>query len=1210
MAEAFLRKLHLVTALFESDGKSLVPGSARPLASRMLYRPSKLKDSLYFTDAMGCIRSLRADFEPLPAHVALGKTFPMHLLPKDLVPIAHFRHGDQWQGELMKQIQALGLNKPEQPLLKTLQASDFEKTHLTENASGYYAKQKAVSCVVLPRLRSVSLLIDKNLLPNFTPQIVVGKDVDPAATLVTSGKTFALSCMPMDADQLPHILAVSQPYDHAIPEGLAQFTFKDADQKVIYQGHVHIRFTTASTLGDFSFHHLAPNTLEETLLRAFPTRYAHLNRPFHEQRNDEIEAKGDAPPQAIQGLLTKAKWTQKIAKNGQGLINVDEDKIFGLIFSTQWEVIVNNLKDKIPLVAIINDTWSSYKYITEFPKQWKELRTKIDIAQKVAANYKVMSQAIDAGFLARVYHTTAMQRFAIDTLADAGSNKTKHFTAKLASAKLKPYEAEMIVAIGVEKKVTQLDSLFDGKGRLATKSIAALNLAMDAESLVSSWKEVADVCRQETLAQDRFAEACANYRKKFGNAWNFEAEKVLEGLRQALDAHSQNLNEKQREAVAVSFEMLLNLSVFVPVVGEIAGMILLIKEGAEIAVSAGQSLGSWLDRKFFQSFFADYLATQNRADALQEIRHVNFYALWAKTRGKSRSELNADIEFQFRMRLHVLIGLLELIDRCGTRFEAAGKQAGSFERKVKEYAIADYIRLFILEAKVDIPLLFGVSLAQTWMYCYGNKVETWHHIYSPKGKLRNGFSLHYQDNFPIHKRETKSSEDFARAFCVNYSGARQVGKINLHVQTLVGERWENLSGSIGKPAKILPTQPIRCLIEFSGEGDFSGLPVSMQCIRTDTMPDTEGPIYKGYFISFATFERLDQNTAQVAAKTALTAESKSGNNRFVCDLRPFYFFRSEPRLGIKPFGFIPIQANPEMEIEFTLKVGDTVFKQGDFTMWPPRVLVDVPWKNPECADMILDRKFLQNKTSENRHDQLFINHLKPPTLLALWVNNGNGFQAIPKKSGQDFEADFSRQFSWTKPFSMVILVGARYVTTHYDGRRPVKLPGRLHVKELSSLDTAGPDYDIEIVELFPNQLKALSQFSGQFTQVMRQARPDSPLLSASESLPAVSISESEPQHLFAIRLDAKYQVEGDDNEFVTYEGLKPFGAGFFNSDAYRYDFSLSTPDPIGLKIDDFFEIKVPGLTDNVTQSRRFLNKKFVTNPVLAKELQIPKAGFR
>jgi hypothetical protein len=1211
MSEAFLRKLHLVTALFQADGKSIVSASVRPLAWRMIYRPSNVKNALYFTDAMGCVRSLRADFEPLPAHVALGKSFPMHLLPKDLVPIAHFRHGQQWQGELMKQILALGLKQPEQPQIKTFQAADFDKANLDEKASTYFEKQKTIQCAVLPRLRSVCLVIDKNLLPNFIPQSNANKDSESAATLLCSGKFFELFCRDIGADMGQQILAVTNPIDSAIPEGLAQFSFKDVNQRNIYQGHVVIRFSTSSTVGDFSIHRLASNSLEETMLRTFASRYAHLNRLFYEEPESKTDDKNEAPPQLIQTLKSRVKLAQKVAKTSQGLINADDDKVFGLIFSTQWALFNEGFDDKFPLVPVIRDTWSAYKYIAEFPKQWKELHTKLDIAEKVAANYKVMSQAIDAGFLARVYRTTAMQRFAIDSLADTGAGKAKHFTARLASAKLKPFEAEMIMAIGVEKKVTQLDQLFDGKGKFATKSIAGLNIAMDAESLYSAWKEVGDVCKQEALAKDRFADACANYRKKFGTGWNFEAEKVLETFRQALDAHSQDLDEKQREALAVTFEMLLNLSVFVPVVGEIAGMILLVKEGVEVAVSAGQSLGGLIDRKWFQSFFADYFATQSRANALWEMGWVNTRALLVRRRGKSDAELKDDVEFQFRLRLHVLIGLLELIDRCGTRFEAAGKQAGSFDRKVKEYAIADYVRLFILEAKSDIPLQFGISMGQSWMLCRGNKVEKWHHIYTSKGFLKNGYRLHYQDSFPIHKRETKSTEDLARTFCVNYSGARKVGKMNLHIQTLVGEKWQSLSGSIQNPAVIKPTQPLRCLIEFTGEGDFSGLPVSLQCVRTDTFPDTKGPIYKGYFVSFETFERLDTNAMNATQKSTLETEPKSGRKSFVCDLRLFYFFRNELRQGIKPFGFIPIRANPLMEMEFTLKVGDTVFESGDFTMSPPRLQVSLPWNDPECADFILDRKFLQNKTSENRHDQLFINHLKPPTLLGLWVNTGNGFQAVPKPVGKsDFQADLSRSFSWTKPFSMLLLVGARYVTTHYDARRPAKVPGRIHVKELTGLDTAGPDFDIEIVELHRNQLKSLQSFSGQFTHAMRSARPDSPLLSANETLPIISVSESEPQHLFAIRLDAKYQVENDDNEFVTFDGFKPFGESYLDSGSYRYGFSLSTPEPIGLKIDDFFEMEVPGLNDSATKSRSFLNKKFVTNSVLAKELQIPKSGFR
>ncbi len=1205
MPEAYLRKVHLVSAQIQANGKTVVPGSARPLSRRIVYKPSKIGDSLYITDEMGCLKSVRSDFEPFPANVSLGQKLEMHLVPSELVPLAHFRFGPDWQGQMLRQIQALNLDKPEKPRLFALKSSDFEMPKFEASVRDYYQKQSECRCLVLPRLRQVCLVVDKRLLPEF---VVTNK-----TQLIINGKSADLVCG--DSDLLGAFIAVSKPEFTDIPEGLAKFRFESKDGKVIYQGFVTIHFSTQSSAGDFNLHYLHSNSIEETLIRSFAQRYEHLNRTFYEEKDAQAQGKSDAPPLAVKKIIPRIKTTQKVAKLATGFINCDEDELFQHILGKQWDIISAELGKSNPFVQIVNDSWNAYSYFKEFPKKWKELRTKLDIADKVSSNYKVLTQVIDGNFLKKAYRATAMQYFAIDQLAkEAAAGKTSHYTARLASSNLKAYEAEMIMGIGVTKKATEVDKLFNGKGKMATQSLALLNIAMTAEGLVSAWKEVYDVSRHEGLARDRFDEACGNYRNKFGESWNFEAEKTLEAFRQALDGHSLKLDEKQREALAASLEMLLNLSVFVPVVGEIGGMILLVKEGVEVATSAGKSLGGYLDRKYFHSLFADYFARQDRASALWELGMVNARAIWSRQRGKSPEELDKDIELQYRLRLHVLIGLVELIDRCGTRFEDAGSKSGKFEEKVKEYAISEYITHFILNGNKDVPVQLGVSLAQAWMWCRGNKVEKWQHIYTSKGFLKNGFRLHFQKSFPIHVRESQNSEDFARAFCVNYSGARKVGKFSLHIQTMSGGKWQTLSGTVQNPATITAVDSVRCLLEFDGQGDFSGLPVSLQCIRTDTFPDTEGPIYKGYFVSYEAFLRLDENEMNAPLKSAVDSKSSGGAKKFVCDLRPFYFFRNEPRLGFKPFGFIAIAANPCMEMSFVAKIGDTAFEEGDYTMHPPKLNVAVPWKDPLCAEMVLDRKFLENKTSENRYDPLFINFQKPPRILGLWVNAGKGFKVLSQPGGgTEFTASMTSHFSWNAPFTMVILIGAPYVTDMYKGRHPVKVPGKIAVKELSGIDTAGPEYDVDIVEILSNQSKDPGQFKGDFNALMKAVSPRSVLLQPSETLPNISIGSADSMHLYGIRLEAKFQVEDDANEFVSFDGLKPFGGRLLRpgqSGSYRFAFSLNALEPIGLNMNDFLELEVPGFQESDLKSRTFINEKFVTNSLLTKELKMPRKGFR
>jgi hypothetical protein len=493
-------------------------------------------------------------------------------------------------------------------------------------------------------------------------------------------------------------------------------------------------------------------------------------------------------------------------------------------------------------------------------------------------------------------------------------------------------------------------------------------------------------------------------------------------------------------------------------------------------------------------------------------------------------------------------------------------------------------------------------------------VEAWQHIYTSKGFLKNGYRLNFRKPFPIHSIASSNDVDFARAFCVNYSGARKVGKLNLHIQTKAGEKWQTLSGNVQVPTTITVLDSVRCLIEFDGEGDFSGLPVSMQCIRTDTFPDTQGPIYKGYFVSYEVFQKLNEKEMNAPLKAAAEGKKSSDSQKYVCDFRPFYFFRSEPRLGFKPFGFISIAANPIMDMSFQIKIGDTIFEDNDFAMHPPRLRVSIPWKDPLCADMILDRKFLENKTSENRYDPLFINAFTPPWVLGVWIKAGKEFKAFASSGeGSEIKADLSSDFAWNSPFTMIILVGAPFTSQFYEGRHPVKVPGKISVKELTGIDTAGPEYDVDIVEIFSNTSKVPGHFGGDFNACLKDASSRSLLLQTTESLPKIPITSPGRMNLFAIRFEAKFQVEDDSNDFVSFDGLKPFGSAFLDlkhPGHYRYGFSLNALDPIGLNLNDFLELKVPGFVAEDLKARSFINEKFVTNSLLTSELKMPRKGFK
>jgi hypothetical protein len=115
-------------------------------------------------------------------------------------------------------------------------------------------------------------------------------------------------------------------------------------------------------------------------------------------------------------------------------------------------------------------------------------------------------------------------------------------------------------------------------------------------------------------------------------------------------------------------------------------------------------------------------------------------------------------------------------------------------------------------------------------------------------------------------------------------------------------------------------------------------------------------------------------------------------------------------------------------------------------------------------------------------------------------------------------------------------------------------------------------------------------------------------------LPSGMVEFQEPGYLWACLAKFAYSVEEKPDEMRPNQWFKPFSGSWKNTkEEYSYGFSISTPEPLGLNIADFLEIKVPGLPENFLSStvigKSGLAKKMVTEKRVHGSLEIRKVDL-
>jgi hypothetical protein len=147
-------------------------------------------------------------------------------------------------------------------------------------------------------------------------------------------------------------------------------------------------------------------------------------------------------------------------------------------------------------------------------------------------------------------------------------------------------------------------------------------------------------------------------------------------------------------------------------------------------------------------------------------------------------------------------------------------------------------------------------------------------------------------------------------------------------------------------------------------------------------------------------------------------------------------------------------------------------------------------------------------------------------------------------------------------------------------------------------DAVGPSYDLKFVSL-----RKHAEFKSINDEQLQKLLLDVELLEKHDSIKVARLMFPSPGALFAAQVSFSFEVSGEDGGSVKVEGLKPFGDEFKKAggppqenEKYVYRLSLRSPNPIGLELEQFLELRLPGLPAAFLENTPFAgDPNFVTD---------------
>ncbi len=1236
---------YLISSFLDSKTGLPVSGTLRPLKHRYFTFKTPAGVSMVGTDDRGLTMSVDRSFKQLKVvSLPAAKPWDVNFAPPGLLRQAYLALGEDWQAQLLKLLQQNNFAHP----LKTLPAKfvrqDLHPEELElDDIKAHFQAGETYQAQVVPCVRLLSFLVQSTVLQTPPAKLVAHRVDDPETTIILS-KAPKPTSLQIGRSKSAQFISYSAS-GHSLKPGtyvvecpasaVAANLRRRIDAGATIKRAFEVTFSLNNLFGEFDFHVFDLPSVEAALLVDFAERYPHILLP--EDTGDS--AKPSSPEFAAAASATaRFKATFALAHEKQklviGALNAD-------LSDTAKKIVVAALESASESALGENDQkgvravlslYTIYETGKDTAEKWKKLK----VAREQAKALGLIDKMVDGNLLRRLFLRTKWRDEVIGAVEAASSGATGKVLGNYVlhfKDKIDPLTLKALVKSSVASRQTTLDKLLASKK--PTKALSALDTAVTLEQTISLWTELWDKAGDARVSNERLAEGSRSYAKKFWKAPCLPAVERMVALRKLADADELAYDAKQKEALKSTLMLSLKVAAHVPVAGEFAQIALVSIETWDAICTVATELDKLVDSHLFRHRSA---SARNKETA--QLHGVQCEAIEQRRSSKP----DTDPYVQLRLRTIVLIGLLRLIERCGTRLP----KDEDFARKVGQYRIRDYIETFITSGQsVSIPTISGTPLDELWLYAAGNKNEKWADaIYEEDaGHMRparwsTGVAdvlrhLNFQRFFPIHGLESKDALELARAFSLNFAGIidHALCYTGVFVRRKADEPWTPVDQA---KFAITPITHVRVCAIFKSKTDLTGTPVSLQLLRHLMLHlATEGPLYK------STLERTTVAAdAAAGAKMYLpnTAEAQYGSdpNAYACIFFPFYHFHGRTIQGLKPFGSLSVSDCSSLEYKFRLKVGDDekVINIGDKAKM---VKVEIPMQVPMFVDMILDKDFQANRTHEPKYGNLVLlnDNRDKAGIAGAFVRFGDAplwKVAVDRApNGAIFVNDISTDaqgdkrtapYKWGTPLEMIVVAYARNINQRTGwSRDQIRCPAWLQsaqekggwegtVRKVANAYPLGPSYSVELLSV------ALDKPQSQFAASDLASRLASPNLMGNKKPTLRALEKGVftapfPAYWFLARIYFLYQVEETEGQIVPVEGLRPFANDFPTASTQTYLFSIETPPPLGFDTDADLAIATAPIPRDLWRGTSFFDRpEFLSDDKLRRILSIEKARLK
>jgi len=1202
-----LHNVYLISGGYDHETKCVVEKSAVPVRYGFFSRLNHKEHTLIATDEFGMLCSLGSTGKKLQRinDQNLG-TLALNPIPPGIARQSYFAFDKEWQNKLIENIRQLNMTTSLEPIPVTFTdkhlrpAQDADEEKLLEHFQGRTCRGQ-----LIPRFHVLAVLVDHAVLPSAPSTLSAHRDKD-AVTLHRATAPIALAMGSTAKTKAEFwVYSASGPdikegtYVVKVPGKVVPHAWKRPDQpEAVLERTFQVAFGVHTLFGDYDFQVLDLPSVEDAILTHFAERYSHLlvddSSPDKTEDSPYAEASG-----SLERYRNVAMVLNEKRKMAVGFVNADSsDKAKQIIGASLGALRDSNTKDVSDAADIAAKIFAQAFHSKETIESWKKLAKKMNMIADHAAALGLVEQAMDGGAISRFFNKNKWRDVALDAISDKRTKLGRRLFFHKTGA-----DPELIKTLMNNAVSPKLSALENPKiANLKAHGLWAVDTFLTMKQIVETAHALSELHASEDVNASRLHKNMEEYGKRFRSAPCTEAIARLEVLRKAADAATLATDEKSFEAVEQAARLTLNALGAVPVVGEFAAL-------ATLVIETLETLGSVVD---LASDTVDRFLWRHRSTIGRFRELARMHALQCRAIAKSETNKHEDPHTQFRLRLIVLIGLLRLIERCGSP-QGGPAALERFQNKVNQYQIEGYLNHYVFPTKpFTIALSSGTPLDEIWTYACGNKETTWNDLAAKMFSVQDSIvelvrgtqtvfaPLAFHKYFPIHGRSSNDAQELAHSFSLNFAGViDSVAYSRVYVRNDKKEKWVAVEDA---KFTIEPGTAVRVVGIFKSNQDLTGVPMSLQIKRVDPVFNINGPVYKsslGRVVKSLGDDTDDKGLLDYTDEKQYIDDK----NAFACVFYPFYFFKHHMIQGAKPFGHIGLSGDITLDFSFDLMAGD----DGNYvsTGNHGRTLrMHLSTSNPLHVDMILNREFLNHKAPEPHYENMFNFpwqkfQVGGVFLRCGWTPTNPANWTPATRNGDTYEIDRPGAFRWEKPVDLLVVFGAPFTSQHQWPGDPIRIPARIYMKQpkwWGILENSGPSFPIEIFSLKRDQrFKTIGQ--ADFLPALREAH----LWTNSDVwLPSARMTFNEECTVWAARISFKFHIEGKDGTMVEKSGLRPFGDEYEGEKGrYTYSFDLRSPEVIGLDIRDVLKLTVIGLPDNFLSDTAFAgDTSWVTDKTL------------